>query len=233
MTRRTNARIAGAAFILYIALGIPAIVLLRATQVRDPAARLAAVAAHATEVRAAAVLILCTAFTALVLGVTLYAITRDEDPDVALLALTFRVAEGVVAGLGVARPLQLLWIATATGPSAPDTEAALVAAAVLTAPGGAVGFFAVASTLFSWLMLRGRLIPTALAWFGLIVSLLWVLAIPFQIAGTLRPGLAQIILWIPMAAFEILLGLWLIIKGVNRVALPASRGAGAVIPVQK
>ena len=35
-----------------------------------------------------AVLTLVTSFSALILGVTLYSLTRDEDPDLALLALT-------------------------------------------------------------------------------------------------------------------------------------------------
>ncbi|MGZ8398934.1 MAG: hypothetical protein ACXWWN_07850 [Gemmatimonadales bacterium] len=51
--------------------------------------------------------------------------------------MTCRVAEGI-GGMDVSGTLGLLWLATGTG----------------------------ASTLFSWLLLRGRMIPVALAWLG-------------------------------------------------------------------
>src|SRR5437016_11080499 len=97
MTRRTNARIAGFTFLLYIALGIPALILSgRAIHREGIAAQLASVAQHASDVHIAAVLNLFCAFCALVLGATLYAITRDIDPDLAMLGLTFRVGEGII-----------------------------------------------------------------------------------------------------------------------------------------
>jgi hypothetical protein len=80
-------------------------------------------------------------------------------------------------------------------------------------------FFAVGSTLFSWLLLRGRMIPVALAWLGVLASLLLVVGLPLQLAGFL-PGGFNWFLWMPMAAFEIALALWLIIKG---AATPAPR----------
>ena len=44
---------------------------------------------------ATTVLSVVTSFSALVLGVTLYAITREQDPDIAMLGLTCRVIEAV------------------------------------------------------------------------------------------------------------------------------------------
>lgn len=221
MTRTTNARIAGFTFLFYIALGIPAMVLLgRATNAEGIAAKLAGVVQHATEVRIAVVLILFTSFCALVLGVTMYAITRDEDPDLAMLALTCRVGEGLAGGLSIQRTLGLLWLATATGANAPNTEAAHALGAFLIAgQGPGAMFFAVGSALFSWLLLRGRMIPVALAWLGVFASLLLVVALPLQLAGVLRDSF---LIWLPMLAFEVPLALWLIIKG---VAMPASRRA--------
>src|SRR2546428_7155557 len=74
MTLRTNARIAGFAFLFYIAAGISSL-------------------AMAGRPHVTGVLTIFTSFSALVLGVTLYAITREVDPDLALLALTCRVIE--------------------------------------------------------------------------------------------------------------------------------------------
>src|SRR5215207_5400191 len=101
-SHRTYARVAGFTFLFYIAAGMTSLALAGQTNVTD-------------------VLGLVTSFSALVLGVTLYMITREQGPALAMLALTCRVLEAV------------------------SGEAAI--------------FFAVGSTLFCWLLLRGRLIP--------------------------------------------------------------------------
>ena len=224
MTPRSNARVAGSAFLLYIALGIPVMILFgRATHGEGIAAKLASIAQHASDMRLAAVLILGTAFAALVLGVSMYAITREQDRDLAVLALTCRVGEGVIGGVSMQRTLGLLWLATAAGTDAPNREATQAIAAFLLWGQGwnatiSATFFAVGSTLFSWLLLRGRMIPSALACLGLLASVLLVVGLPLQIAGVLSGSVIQF-LWLPMAAFEIPLALWLLIKGVNEPRL--------------
>ena len=169
MTRTTNARIAGVTFLIYIAAGIASLVL--------------SGRAHATDI-----LSLITSFAALVLGVTLYAITREQDPDLAMLGLTCRVVEGI-----------------------PDHAGAI--------------FFAVGSTLFSWLLLRGRMIPVALAWLGVVASVLLVVILPLQRAGLFGGAVNWFssvtwLLWFPMLVFEVTLAVWLIVKG---VAAPVQR----------
>src|SRR5262245_52559365 len=205
MTRRTNARIAGLAFLAYIALGIPAMVLMNRARGGDGvAAQLASIAQHAMDVRLAAVLTLFSAFMALILGVPLYALTRDQDPDVAMLGLTFRVGEAVIVGTAPAQTLGLLWAAPAPGADAPSTAAAhALGAYLLRGEGGASATFsAVGSLCFCWLLLRGRMIPVPLAWLGVIASALWVVGLPLQMLRIL-PGLATSIMYALMAAFEV------------------------------
>jgi hypothetical protein len=161
MTRTTNARVAGVTFLVYIAAGIASLVL-------------------AGNASATAVLALVTSFSALVLGVTLYAITREQDPDLAMLGLTCRVIEAV--------------------------------------PGHGEIFFAVGSALFSWLLLRGRMIPVGLAWLGVIASALLVMLLPLQIAGFFGgPGAwsspVTWAVWSPLGV-RTSLAVWLINKGV-------------------
>jgi len=99
MTRRSNARLAGFAFLVYIATALSGMTLAgRAAGGEGTAAKLAIIAQHATDMRVAVVLEMIGCFCALVLAATLYAITRDEDPDLALLAMVCRVAEGVIGG---------------------------------------------------------------------------------------------------------------------------------------
>src|SRR2546423_8866310 len=115
MTRKTNSRIAGFTYLFYIAVAFPSMVLFdRATSGEGMAAKLASMAQHATDVRVAVVLSLLGCFSALVLAVTLYAITREQDSDLAMLALTCRVAEGVTGAVSIPATLGLLWLATAT-----------------------------------------------------------------------------------------------------------------------
>jgi len=114
MTSATNARIAGSTYLLYIAAGVAELVLFgRATNAESMVAKLERIAQNASDVHMAAVLGLLTCFAALVLGVTLYAVTRVEDEDLAILALSCRVGEGILNALGPLTVLGLLWLATA------------------------------------------------------------------------------------------------------------------------
>jgi hypothetical protein len=225
MTRRTNARVAGFTFLIYIAVALTEMVLSsRATSGVDTAAKLASIAQHAFESRVAFVLDLVSCFCALVLAVTLYSITRDQDPDLAMLALTCRVAEGVIGGISLPRMLGRLWLATAAGADAPDPAAANALGAVLLKlpswnSNTAATFFAVGSMIFSYLLLRGRIVPVALAWLGVLASILVVVVLPLQLVEIVRGPITDL-MWIPMLAFEVSLALWLIIKG---AAMPPRR----------
>jgi hypothetical protein len=163
MTRTTNARLAGFTLLFYFAAGIASLVL--------------AGQAHVTDVTS-----VLTSFSALVLGVTLYAITRDQDPDVAMLGLTCRVIEAI--------------------PGTPGTL-----------------FFAVGSTLFSWLFLRGRMIPVALAWLGVLASVVLAVILLLERAGLFSgaenwSSSVTWLIWLPLLVFELTLAVWLLIKGV-------------------
>jgi hypothetical protein len=220
MTRRTNARIAGIAFLLYIAATILSLVLFgRATSEGGVAATLSGIAEHVTDVRVVVLLDLIMCFCAIVLGVTLWAITREQDRDLAMLALICRVAEGLIGVFAIPSTLNLLWLATSTGANALDTGATHALAAYLLRDDVSLSatFFAVGSTLFSWLLLRGRMIPVLLAWLGVVASVLLVVVLPLRLAGFLGGPITEFV-WIPMGVFEVTLALWLIIKGVSTPA---------------
>jgi Domain of unknown function (DUF4386) len=221
MTRTTNSRIAGFMFLFYIAVGIASMVLFgQATRgAEGTAATLASIAQHATTVRLTVVLTLLTFVIAVVLAVTLYALTRDQDRDLAVIALSCRVSEGVIAAISTVRILGLLSVATATaGAAGPDAAAAVALGGLLLKAGGLftnVGAtaFAIGSTLYCYLFLRARSIPVPLAGLGVFASVLLVVALPLQLAGFLH-GPVTWFIWIPMLLFEVPFGLWLLIKGV-------------------
>jgi len=219
MTRMANARIAGFTYLFYIAVAFPDMVLSeRATTGQGMAAKLSNIAQHATDLRIATILSLLSGLSALVLAVTLYAITRDQDPDLAMLGLTCRVGEGITGVVNIPTTLGLIWLATATGPDAPDRATAQALAAFLLSRNPLVSatLFAVGSTLFSWLLLRGRMIPLWLAWVGVVGSALLVVGLPLQLAQFLT-GLVTQLMWIPVAMFELTVAVWFLIKGVRPV----------------
>jgi hypothetical protein len=225
MTRRTNARVAGFAFLIYIAVALTGMILEnRAAAGEGTAAKLASIARHASEMRVSVVLSMLGCFCALVLAVTLYSITRDQDPDLAMLVLVFRAAEGVIGAVPLTKPLGQLWLATAAGTDAPDPATAnALGAALLNLEGSesilAASFFAVGSLVFAWLLLRGRIVPAALAWVGVLGSVLVVAGLPLQLVGILHRPITDV-MWLALLVFEVPLGFWLIIKG---AAMPQRR----------
>jgi hypothetical protein len=217
MTRSTNARLAGFGYLSYIVVGVLNEVLMyRATGVEGTAAKLARIAQYSTDVRFAIILKLAECFSAFVLAVALYGITRDEDNELAMLALLCRVAEGVLIASLIPNSQGLLWLASVrAGVDLPDVATRNALGAFVLAPGAAVGaiFFAVGSAIFSYLLLRGRMIPASLAWWGVLSSALLVIGVPLQVAGFLTgpPAGYQ---WVPAIVFAPVFALWLLIKGV-------------------
>jgi hypothetical protein len=211
MTRTSNARIAGATYLLYIVFGIASMAVFgRATAGGDVPAKLAAMALHATEVRIEIVLTLLCGVCAFILAVTLHALTREQDRDIAMLGLIFRVAEGIM-GLFIARSLGLLWFATAANP--PDAAAQSLAAHLFRSGAWSTGawLFSLGSACFCWLLLRGRMIPAALAWLGVIASVLLAVVLPLELAGFIAR--ANWLVWMPMLVFELTFAVWLMVKG--------------------
>jgi hypothetical protein len=174
MTRTTNARIAGIAYLFYLVVGIGSM----ATRSSAP---------NLTEL-----FTVLMSFCALTLGVTLWAITRDVDADLAMMGMLCRVLEA--------------------------------------APGQGEIFFTVGNLLFSWLFLRGRLIPVWLARLGVVASMLLIVILPLKMIGLLGGNLGWSspvtwLQWIPMLVFELTLAAWLLVKGV--AAYKASPAATA------
>jgi hypothetical protein len=219
--RRLYARIAGSTFLIYIVAGVAEASLFGYALGSGPSsARLASVSARAELVQLSAALSVVTIICALVLAVALFAITRDYDLELAVLALCGRAAEGAIGALYVVAALGMLAVADVREPI--DNTMALFAMLTRMRDGAmniSATCFAVGSTLFSYLFLRAGSIPAPLAWLGLAASLLLVVTLPFQLAVGADPT-ATWLPWLPMLVFELIFAVWLITKGVA----PASSG---------
>jgi hypothetical protein len=219
MTRKTNARLAGFTYFFYLVTGLTNLALFnQAASGEGTAAKLASIAQHAMTVRLTVLLTMCGFVSAVVLGVTLYALTRDEDRDLALLGLICRATEGANAVTGAVGTLRLLAVATAsTTAVGPDAAAVNALGGVMLGQGGWTGnigaiCFVLGNTLFSYLFLRARSIPVPLAWLGVLASVLLLVALPLGLVGVIT---VSFFMWLPMLVFEMVFALWLIIKGVK------------------
>ncbi len=229
-SRRRAAKAAGLTFLFYFVIGITNMALFnQASSGEGTAATLASIAQHATTVRLTAVLDLFMLVNSVVLAVALYVLTRDQDPDLAVLALCCRAIEGVIAAISAIRTMGLLSVVTAsTTAAAPNAAAANALGALLLEQGGwstliGATCFAVGSTIYCYLFLRARSIPVSLAWLGLLASVLLMVALPLQVAGFLRGPVISFV-WMLMAVFEVTFALWLLIVGTQkspRKAAPA------------
>lgn len=218
MIAQRNARLAGGTFLLYIAVGITQMIVGRGVSTgSDITTRLATMADHALQVRTNVLLGFATCLAAWVLSVTLYALTRDEDADIARFGLVCRVGEGVIGALPMLASLALLWLATsASAPS--DRPAVNAVAATLFHVRSLLSLvsalcFAAGSLAFSVLLLRARSIPVRLAWIGVGSSIVLVVLLPLQIVGVLHGPVTQL-MWLPAAAFEIPVGIVLLTRGI-------------------
>lgn len=222
MTRKGNSRLAGITFLLYIATGIGSLYMMGQVSAgaKGAAARVAAMGGHEMAYRVNVLVTLLQAAYAVILGVTLYALTRDEDRELALLGMCSRLIEGVIAVISTVNGLALLQLVTASQgtdvSSAQDIESWLKEAEGATFLIAGL-CFAIGSTLFCYLFLRARTIPVSLAWLGLIASVLLVIGLPLRILEVLDLGM---MIWMPMLVFEVWFAFWLIFKG---VAAPQAR----------
>jgi hypothetical protein len=219
MQRSTSARIAGAAYLIYIAAAYPAMVFSsRATHGSTPAEKLATLGQNAGAAKAVILLSLVSGLCAFALAISLRAYTRDEDPDVAAFGMLCRFGEGMLSF-----PLALvamLWMngpgATSLGGPADALVAFLDKASAWQTNYGAY-LFALGSTAFCYLLLRGRMIPTWLAWVGFLGSAILVIGLPSLLLGWIGSPVSDL-MWAPIAVFEIVVACWFLYTGgVRRV----------------
>ena len=226
MTRRNGARVAGTAFLLYIAFALTDMFVSgAATRGSETSERLASIAAHANNMRVSILLTAACGLCAFTLAATLYSITREADRDMAAIGLIGRTVEGALNALAVVGASMLFWLAT-TGATAFDATSRNAIATTIFKFGGlntSVGSwcFALGSTGFAIALLRGRIIPRWLAWVGVVGSVVLVAGLPLRLVGWLSAGVAGA-LWAPIAVFELVVAPWLIIKG---AAEPVQRAA--------
>lgn len=226
MKRPIVARAAGATFLVFWIVRVAGSIMFEGSLGNSAAERVAAIAANAGDLRIGVVLALTNSVLALVIGVLLYFYTRSSHAELSTLVLLSRVGEAMFFGAYALGMAALVFIATRSTPATSEMDSALVlviARSTRHATLVAEFFFSVGSAAFAWILLRARLAPRWLAAFGLVASLVPAVGMPLQIIGATR-GFNTALFWVLMLAFEITLGVWLLITRGRDPSLVQSSG---------
>jgi hypothetical protein len=155
------------------------------------------------------------------LAIGLYVTLKPVDANLAMTALLFRLSESVIGGVAIVFGFANLQIYLEANHASAFDAGQLGALADLVARTSAVGinisviFFSVGSTIFFYLFLRSNYIPRFLALWGVLGSLLCMAAF---VGNLLLPQSSDALLGVgalPIGIAEPVLGLWLLIRGIN------------------
>jgi Domain of unknown function (DUF4386) len=176
---------------------------------------LAAVALHQDRLLAAALFQLMAAFTSAAIAVTLYPVLRQHAAATALGSVAFRLIEGVFYALSAMGTLILVSLSGQLAARA-STHASADLIRDLRESAGTVGVlaFCTGATLYYLIFYRSQLIPRWVSVWGLVGTVLCLTAgllVLFQSIAVLSS--TQVVLSLPLGVQEMVLAVWLIVKG--------------------
>jgi hypothetical protein len=225
-TYRTNAIVAGVLYIIGTVAGILSLAL--SQPLRDARDPLAGAAANANQVTIAALCVLLMCLSLAMVPVVLYPVLRKHSEVLALGYVVFRGALETVTGLMV--PVAWLLLA-AMGQSYVQTGAAAASGfqasgALLLKAGEGSSFagmvFCMGALMFYVVLYRSRLVPRWLSAWGLAALVPYLAAAFLEVFAVLDPvSSTASLLYIPLALQEMVLAVWLIVKGFNSSAISA------------
>jgi hypothetical protein len=188
----------------------------------DAAATASRVAAGGLLFRGGTVYELLTAVGVIVLAWALYVLLRPIDKDLALLGLCGRMVEAIVwmGAVLVSHVVLLVVSEEAAGAFAAGQRHALIGMLIrlyTTAMDVVILFTGLGTTVFCYLLYRARYLPRALAAWGILTYLSMIV---FSTAKLLFPSLASwdVIVYSPGGVFEVVVGVWLVVRGVKAPA---------------
>ncbi len=174
-------------------------------------------------------------------AVTLYPVVKRQNEGLALGFVTSRVVEGIMIFTGVVSLLSLVTLHQNLGPAAGANTASLVVAGAshvavyhwtfLLSQSLMPGINAV---LLGTLMYRSRLVPRIIPLMGLIGGPLLIIAVFASLLGqhSSLTGLANLPV-IPVAAWELSLGVWLTVKGFRPSPVTAGIEVASAPPLRQ
>ncbi len=215
-----NARIAGFAYLVTIFLGIFSVnfVLPEIIVPGDNTATLRNIVAEESLFRLGVACEILMYVLVVLLAHSLFVVLRSVDRNLALLALLWRLAEAIVGSAAtVVSGLLPLLLLTSDGGVPPGQIGDLVISLLDLRPAAldvVLIFIGMGGTIFCYLFFRSSYIPRLLAAWG-IVTYLTMLLLSFASLITPITESTRMLLYAPGGLFEIIIGFWLLVKGVN------------------
>ncbi len=226
MDRKRVSRITGALYVSTVLAFLVANLALKGKLINaaDIPSTLGLVAANAVQYRTAVSIDFLAMVAVMSLAFSLYVVLRPINHYLALLALGWRIAEVVLqAGAKIPDYLVLTLGRSAITSSAAgmgDVEILgqiLIAASTLAVWTSFV-FLSIGSLFNNYLFLKGRVIPVALAIYGVASAVVFALGSVLALVVDL-PENANMVMMLPMVAFELILGFYLVIFGIRESAV--------------
>ena len=228
---RRNAIAVGLLFIACSAASILSLVPLGS--MLDAPVDLARLAANDNRVILTALIEFVWAITGAGIAIALYPVLRRQNRALALGSVAARIVEGAFVLIGSLSLVTLLSVSqeTVAGGSAAASSFQAVGSSLLATRDWTLGFIAIlpfvlGSLMYYYLLYRSRLVPRWLSGWGLVGAGLCLVATVY--AGfTQEFGFSTVntVLNIPIGVQEMVLAVWLIVKGFNTSAVTADRAA--------
>lgn len=189
------------------------------------------ISANQSTVIAGALLVLVMGWADAGIGISMYPILRKYNEGLALGAAGFRTIDGVFHGIGAVLMLFLVSVSRLLSEAAPGGIAQLQNLGTLLLEGrtwvgdvAALSAWCIGAFLYYCLFYRTRLVPRWLSVWGLAGITLTMAAsmlVLFQVIATLST--VQLVMYLPGALQEIVLAIWLIVRGYNGSAIGSSQ----------
>lgn len=221
---RKLAILAGVVFIIATATGLASTALV--PDLRSPD-YLTQMSTQVNQVAGGALLLLVGAFGCVGIAVALYPVLKERSAGLALGSVVFRTIEAVMYLVGAVSLLTLLSVsqqfATAGGADRAGLQTVGQALVSLKEHAAVAGVFAfcLGGLLYYALFFQTRLIPRWLSGWGLVAIGLMLVAGGLAVFND-RPVTGYVLLAAPLGLQEMVLAVWLIVKGFNAPAAPAT-----------
>jgi len=223
-TNKKTARIAGVLFIIATVaslLSLPFIAPINASNY------LVDVSANGNQVTIGALLLFIGAAASAGIAISLYPILKKYNQGLALGAVGFRLIEGMLGIVGVICLLLLTTLSQEfVKAGAPDSSYFQTSGALIVAVrdwmGNVAGLlaFGLGALMYYYIFFQTKLVPRWLSGWGLIGIILIIVTsmlVMFRVIGPMST--TQVVLAVPIAVQEMVLAVWLIVKGFNSSAI--------------
>jgi hypothetical protein len=221
---RKNAISAGVLFIIATVVGLLSVPLLAPMNATN---YLVSVSTNANQIATAALLLFIGGAAAPGIAIALYPVLRKYNEGLALGSVGFRIIEGVFYILAVMGLLLLITLSQQFVKAGAPDSSYFQTLGVLVVAGyhwvsnvGSLLAFSIGCLLYYYIFYRTKLVPRWLSGWGLVAGILTMVSAVLTMFGVMEPfSTAQIVLNLPILPQEMVLAVWLIVKGFNPSAI--------------